>query len=327
MEPAQFFTASRVLIVAGKGGVGKTTVAASLARAAARVGVQALLIEVEGKSTLAAAIGLDELRYEAQAVAPESTGAAELAARALTPEKALSDYLDRRGLTRALRRLQGQKILDLLANSTPGVNDLLVLGKIKQLEQAETPGVIIVDAPAAGHAITFLRSAAGVLDSVGSGPVREQAEEVDAMLSDPRRCQVLLVTLAEETPVNEAVETAYRLEEEVGIKLGPMIVNALRPTVAGFDTTAADAARASHADLDRDLLEALDAVHRFRAGRAALEREQLTRLEELLPLEQVRLPYLSEVGLGPAQIARLATELIEQFATLSTPVDVAGCDT
>jgi anion-transporting ArsA/GET3 family ATPase len=324
MEPAQFFTASRVLIVAGKGGVGKTTVAASLGRAAARLGIRALLVEVEGKSTLAAAMGLDELGYEDRVAPPEPEETVELTARGLTPERALRDYLDRRGLTRALRRLQGQRILDLLANSTPGVNDLLVLGKIKQLERAGDVDVIIVDAPAAGHAVTFLRSAVGVLDSVESGPVRDQAEEVDAMLTDPARCQVLLVTLAEETPVNEAIETAYRLEEDVGIKLGPIIVNALRPEITGLDLTATEAARASGADLDRDLLDALEAARRFRSGRAALERDQLNRLDRLLPLEQLRLPYLSEIGIGPAQIAILSTDLIEQLGELSAPVDVGG---
>ena len=78
----------------------------------------------------------------------------------------------------------------------------------KQLEKARAADVIIVDAPAAGHAVTFLTSAAGLLDAVRVGPIRTQAQDVIELLSDPARSQVLLVTLPEETPVNETAETA-----------------------------------------------------------------------------------------------------------------------
>ncbi len=223
-----------------------------------------------------------------------------------------------------LRRLQGQRVLDVLASSTPGVNDLLVLGKIKQLERDTSTDVIVVDAPAAGHAITFLRSAVGVLDSVDAGPIRTQAVDVDALLTDPARCQVLLVTLAEETPVNEAVETAYRLEDEVGIKLGPIVVNAVRPLVEGLDVPAADAARSSRADLADDLLASVEAARRFHASRVALEQQQIARLATELPLEQVRLPLLKGVGVGPRQVDTLVDVLVDQLGRLSAPVDVGG---
>ena len=319
MEPAQFFTASRVLIVAGKGGVGKTTVAATLARAASRLGSATLLVEVEGKSGLGRALGVPALGYEPQVVPRDGQRDAELEVRAISPERALADYLDQRELTRVLRRLQGQRLLDLLASSTPGVNDLLVLGKVKQIEKTGRPDLIIVDAPAAGHAMTFLRSAVGVLDSVESGPIRDQAEEVDLMLTDPARCQVLLITMAEETPVNETIETAYRLEDEVGVKLGPVVVNAVRRTVAGLDRPAADAAHASGLELDARLLRALDEAGRFHTSRTDLQREQLARLADELPLEQLRLPLLNGIGIGPVEVAHLATELVDQLSRLAAP--------
>ena len=221
MELHRFCSTSRVVIVAGKGGVGKTTVTAALATAAVRTGASVLIIEVEGKSGLATCLGCPPLEYEEQ-VAP--TG---VRARTLTPDQALLEYLEERGLRRVSKRLVRSGALDVVATAVPGMKDILVLGKVKQLERADVADLVIIDAPAAGHAITFLLSARGLLDAVRVGPVRKQAEEVSELLSDPARCQVMLVTLPEETPVNELVDTAFALEDRVGVKLGPIVVNAV----------------------------------------------------------------------------------------------------
>src|SRR5439155_1700853 len=115
--------------------------------------------------------------------------------------------------------------LDVVATAVPGMKDILVLGKVKQLEREGVADLILIDAPAAGHAISFLLSPRGLLDAVRVGAVRRQAEEVIELLSDPSRCRVMLVTLPEETPVNELVDTAFALEDRVGVKLGPVVVN------------------------------------------------------------------------------------------------------
>ena len=83
--------------------------------------------------------------------------------------------------------------------------------------------LIVLDAPAAGHAVTFLTSALGLLDAARGGPLRTQAQDVVEMLRDPARCQVMLVSLPEETPVNELIETAYRFEDQVGVALAPVV--------------------------------------------------------------------------------------------------------
>ncbi|HEV7720989.1 MAG TPA: ArsA-related P-loop ATPase, partial [Iamia sp.] len=225
-----FFTASRVVIVAGKGGVGKTTVAAALALAAARQGLRALIVELEGKSGLASMFGREPLDYEEVVLASDATSGSEgeVRARTLTPDDALIEYLDDAGLGRLSKRLVSSGVVDMVSTAVPGLRDIVVLGKVKQIEQRmasgdETaPDLIVIDAPAAGHAITFLRSARGLVDAVRVGPIRSQATDVQAMLSDAARTQVVLVTLPEETPVNELVETAYSLEDEVGLSLGPV---------------------------------------------------------------------------------------------------------
>ncbi|MDH3753518.1 MAG: AAA family ATPase [Acidimicrobiia bacterium] len=304
MDPMRFFTTARVLIVAGKGGVGKTTVAAALATAAARNGATTLLVEIDGKTQLSDLFGGDELTYDDLAIELPDTPSGRLTAKRITPDKALGDYLEGRGLYRALRRLHGDKVLDTLASATPGVKDLLVLGKIKQLERAGRYDLIVVDAPASGHAITFLRAAEGVLDSVEAGPIREQAIEVGQMLDDPERCQVLLVTLAEETPVTELIDTAYRVEDEVGVKLGPLVVNALParpPEVPTADELGG---------VDSDLGDALRGAVTFRRARAALQAEQLERLDIELPLPRLHLPAIETTPFGPAELDQLTDEMM-----------------
>ena len=228
--------------MAGKGGVGKTTVTATLAVAAARTGQSVLIVEVEGKSGLSTAFNRPALGYEEQDLAPGIRG------RTLTPDAALRDWLEGNGLKRISKRLVQTGALDVIATAVPGMKDILVLGKVKGLEQARAADLIIVDAPAAGHAVTFLTSARGLLDAVAVGPVRRQAAEVVAMLSDPARCQVLLVTMPEETPVNEAVDTAFAIEDRVGVRLGPVVVNGCYPELALTRATAT--AAAAHADAE-----------------------------------------------------------------------------
>ncbi len=225
MDLERFCAASRVVIVAGKGGVGKTTVTAALATAAARTGMSVLIVEVEGKSGLAACFGGAPLTYEEAELRPG------LRARTLTPDDALLEYLDDHGMRRISRRLSRSGALDVVATAVPGMRDILVLGKVKQLERSGTADLIVLDAPAAGHAVSFLMSARGLVDAVKLGPIQKQAAEVVELLSDPARCRVVLVTLPEETPVNELVDTAYAVEDRAGVALGPIVVNGCMPTV------------------------------------------------------------------------------------------------
>jgi anion-transporting ArsA/GET3 family ATPase len=322
VDPARFFAQSRVVIVAGKGGVGKTTVSAALAVAAARSGRSTLIVELEGKSGLPSLFGQPELGYDEAVLRPGGgpDGAADVAARALTPDDALLDYLADHGLNRVSRRLVSSGALDIVATATPGIRDILVLGKVKQLEVSRAHDLIVVDAPAAGHAIAFLRSATGLLDAVSVGPIHTQAADVQAMLTDPARCEVLLVTLPEETPVNEVVQTAYSLEEEVGVSLAPVVVNGIYPALAGVGADPREAAANAGVSLDTGPLagtaDALADAGRFRLARSELQQTQLARLAEALPLPQLHLPYLFSTELGPAELDTLADALIGAVGAL-----------
>ncbi|MEP7111826.1 MAG: ArsA family ATPase [Ilumatobacteraceae bacterium] len=281
VNPLQFLTDARVAIVAGKGGVGKTTVTAVLARAATDQGLRVLVIELDGKPTLASLLGND------------------IPCLTLTPSAALAEYLDTHGLGRVAKRLATSGVIDVVATAAPGIDDIVVLGKIKQLEQSGSYDLIVVDGPAAGHAITFLMAPANLLKLVRGGPIHSQAVEVADLLKDPQRSQVVLVTLPETTPVNEVIETAHSLKNDGGLRLGPVVVNAFDE---GEDLPLESATPGTP----------LYAAAEYRNARRALHRQEAHRLSESLDLEQIRLPLLPAQALDRDSIEELAKRLGEQ---------------
>ncbi len=288
MELAEWCSSSRVIIVAGKGGVGKTTTAAALAVAAARAGRRVLLIELEGKSGLASMFGFETISGEVE-VYPGVT------VLPLAADEALLEYLENHGLGRMSRRLVGTGALDIVATAVPGMKEILVLGKVKALQRARVADVIVVDGPAAGHAVTFLLSPKGLLDAVRVGPVLNQAVEVTEMLADPDRAQGMLVTLP------------------IGLTLGPLVVNGVYPdrpfeglTSPGDIRLAAE--RAGVAVPEAEVEHLARAAH-FVVRRRRLQAEQLERLAERLDLPQVVLPFLFSSDIGRAELEVLADAL------------------
>ena len=311
MDPAKFFSASRVVIVAGKGGVGKTVVAAAVARAASRFGIATTILEIEGRSSVAASFDAPPFGYdEVDLVLPNnSAGQSVVRGRTITPDLALIEYLEDHGLRRIARRMATTGVLEVVATATPGIKDLLVLGKVKQLEQSRQADLLVIDAPAAGHALSFLDAARVLYDTARVGPIHHQAVEVLAMLRDPTRTQVMLVTLAEETPINELIETAYRLEDQLRVALGPVIVNGVLPALADIDREPSDLA--DTAGVPQSQLSTLRAAGEWWATRYARQRKELDRLSEALPLPQIELPHLFCPAIGPAQSIELADALVE----------------
>jgi anion-transporting ArsA/GET3 family ATPase len=314
MDVGAFCAQSRVLVLAGKGGVGKTTMTAAMARMAADVGKSVLIVELEGKSGIAGAFGrAGDLGYE-----EEELGQG-VRARRLTPDDALVEYLEDHGLKRVSKRLASSGLLDVVATAIPGIRDILVLGKVKQLERGEVADLILVDAPATGHAITFLTSARGMVDAARGGPLRTQAQDVVELLSDPARCRVILVTLPEELPVSETIESAYTLEDKAGVQLGPVIVNGLDPEPIGLERSAAETV--ALAGLRPDVvpaahLAALEAAREFRLARHEVSAEQLERLRRELPLPQLLVPAVASEQIGPADTQVLADALAAAVGAL-----------
>lgn len=333
MDVRSFCKQSHVLIVAGKGGVGKTTMVAALARTAADAGLSVLVIELEGRSGVPDAFGHDDLLgyarsvlgaagaadfQEGSAVEDDTTPLAKgtVAARVITPDEALIEYFEDHGLRRFIKRLLSSGIIDVVAGAIPGIKDVLVLGKVKQIERSGIADLILVDAPATGHAMTFLSSASGLVDAARGGPVRTQAAEVVELLTDPERCQVALVTLPEEMPVNEVIEAAYGLEDQVGITLGPVIVNACYPALPALDVPAEVAASEAGVRLDSNETEALDRASAFHRTREALQNQQIERLGHELPIARLQVPFLFTSSVGPAELQVLAAALASGIEAL-----------
>jgi anion-transporting ArsA/GET3 family ATPase len=276
VDPLQFVSTARVAVVAGKGGVGKTTVTAVVARAAIRRGLRVLVVELDGKPTLNDLLPGVEVQH-------------------ISATAALGEYLDAHGLSRVTRRLTSSGIIDIVATASPGIDDIVVLGKIKQLERSGQYDLVVVDGPAAGHAITFLMAAKSLLGTVRGGPIHTQAADVAAMLADPERCQVVLVTLPETTPVNEAMDTAEALQKRLGVHLGPVVVNAVD------DGPRLDADAAPDGS-------ALRAAAEFRNARRTLHATERARLNDRTHLPQLALPLVAGAVLDADAIDRLADE-------------------
>jgi anion-transporting ArsA/GET3 family ATPase len=317
MDVGSFAAQSHVIVVAGKGGVGKTTMSAALARMAADAGLSVLIVELEGKSGITGAFGRrGDLGYEEEQLAPS------VRARRITPDDALVEYLEDHGLKRVSKRLAHSGLIDVVATAIPGIRDVLVLGKVKQLEREGASDLIVVDAPATGHAITFLTSASGLVSAARGGPLRAQAQDVVELLSDPARCRVILVTLPEELPVSETIESAYTLEDRAGVQLGPVIVNACDPEPFGLERPAAEVAAAVGvgAAVSPGHLAALEAAREFRLSRHAVSAEQVERLGRELPLPRLLVPAVDADAIGPAETAVLARALADAVeALISVP--------
>ena len=215
----------RLAIVTGKGGVGKTSVAAALALAAAESGRWTLLVEVEGRQSLCKIFRTAPWDYRERQF---RTG---LWGTAIDPEASLLEYLDRfYGAKTIGKMLSKTSAIEFITTGAPGLRDLLLVGKLYEMEQRRRANgrphydLIIVDAPPTGRIVPFLQAPEAVTEIVRVGPIKNQSRSIVELLRDPRRTTAFLVTLLEEMPVTEATESAQALRE-AGIRLGPVFAN------------------------------------------------------------------------------------------------------
>lgn len=310
MASPEWLTSTRVAVVAGKGGVGSSTVAAAYALAAAREGADVLFVAVDGRPGMGPLLGGRELD-STDRILRRIKGAGQVRGRTIPADQAFGDYLELKGVGGMLRRAASAASLPMIAAATPGLEHLLVLGKIKELERERAADLIVVDAPPAGHAAPFLRSATGLSDVVQSGPVREQSVEVDAMLRDPARCRAMIVTLPEETPVTEALELGEELRSDIGLSLLPAVVNSCWPDRPGLDKTPAMAARSQKVKLSASAKSALASSTDFGRDRLERQRQQIERLAIGIGVPLVALPRLATPRLTLHQLGELADALVD----------------
>jgi anion-transporting ArsA/GET3 family ATPase len=301
-------------VVTGKGGTGKTTVAAALALALARNGRRTLLAEVEGRQGIAQLFDLDPLPYEERRVTGAS-GRGEVRALAVDAEQALLEYLEmfyKLGIAgRALRKMGA---VDFATTIAPGLRDVLLIGKVKEAVTRTVDGrrvydAVVLDAPPTGRIGRFLTVTAETARLAKVGPIKTQSEGVAAILRSPMTA-VHVVTLLEEMPVQETADAIHELTRH-GLPIGMIVVNGTRePLLAGARVVQADLRRGlAAADLptDREMLAGLVTEARAYQTRVAVEsslREDLRGLGRPV----VELPALPD-GVDRAGLDVLADAL------------------
>jgi anion-transporting ArsA/GET3 family ATPase len=294
----------RLVVVTGKGGVGKTTVAAALGLVAARAGKRTIVAEVARRGDVASA-------FDRAGAAPfsETELAPGLFHISIDPQDALEEYLrDQLPSGPVAEVLIRSRVFTMVAAATPGMRELLTVGKLWELAQLDrrTPGadaydLVVVDAPATGHGVAVLSAPRTFAAAAGSGPIARQGTIIDAMLSDPERTAVVAVAKAEELAVTETGQLRETLLESMGLPLERVVANALEPDRFS-----------SHEATLLESYAAHPAVAHALSGhaRARRQRAQLARLRKLTG---GRTPARLPLHPGGPDLERLADELAPQL--------------
>jgi anion-transporting ArsA/GET3 family ATPase len=284
-----FLLDKRLVFVTGKGGVGKTTVSACLARVAAE----------RGKRVIVCEIAQDGQPHDEVEIAEN------IHSISVDPETAMREYLSDQIGGAMSKVMTSSRVFTYLAAAAPGMSELLTIGKawdLAQLDQrrtGDTPyDLVLLDAPATGHALGMLRTPRTFRDVARVGPISRQAGRIDAFLSDPSLTGVVAVAAPEEMPVNETIEFIAALDDEMGIAPDVVVVNGVYPE--RFRDEEVAAIEAIEATGDHPALHAAISEHR----RARHHRNQVRRLRRRGPA--VTLPFLFEKELDDAALDELA---------------------
>ncbi len=298
----------RFIFVTGKGGVGKTTVAAALALALAR----------RGKRVLVAMCGAKERLSAMLACAPIGSHIAEAGrniwAVNIDPEHAFAEYGEMVLKIPALYKLvfQNRYVRSFLP-AVPGLAEWAVLGKAWFHTTEKLPDgrhrydVVILDAPATGHGLDMLRVPKVIIEVVPPGVLRRDAERAWALFQNPMMTSVLVVTLPEELPTTETLELVSSIRNELHVPLGMLVVNGIVPLL--FSERERDELTKAHraeSDFEVHTSPNVLAVAARRAARERLQTESLERLQAAGELPRVLLPYLLEDAATPSAIQALS---------------------
>jgi Anion-transporting ATPase len=298
----------RLIYVTGKGGVGKTTVAAAMGLAGARSGRRTMVCEVSEQERITGIFGHPPAGFA------ETEVEEGLSAFSINPEDAKEEWLrDQLHSGRLAGLLNHSRIFQYLSAAAPGLDELVTLGKIWELAQMQRRDkrnrpydTTVVDAPATGHGLAMLRSPRTYADIAKVGPIGNHAKQIGDFVTNPSNTAVVAVALAEEMPVNETIDLQERLRDELGLELGAVLVNALLGE--RFDSADAEALQRAEGDggpATRAAVDAALAAH----DRAKRQRSQVARLRRGVDAPVLTLPFILSPEMDRDGLDALAAEI------------------
>lgn len=296
----------RLILVLGKGGVGRSTVAAAIASASAQRGKRTLLFEANATDRLGPYFGKPPLGAQVAELAPNLWGVNT------SPQEALHEYgLMILKFERIYQMIFENRVTKAFLRAVPGLDDYSILGKAWFHTTEEKRGkpvwdTLVFDMPASGHSMSMLRIPWVITETVPEGPLTRDARTVQALLRDPARTASVIVTLAEEMPAVEAAELAVQIKA-LGIPPARVIVNQVAPDhfPAGSPQAKVADALAGATDLP-PALAAVAAQADMARGRRALAERYLAEIARTIDAPRRELPFLPRTTLGPAEIDELS---------------------
>lgn len=302
-------TDPRFVIVAGKGGVGKSTVSAALGLLSARSGVRTLIVEFSAHQKVPALFDKESAAYEIQELEPN------LYSLAIQPEPALHEY--------ALRKVRFERVYQTIFENdavkrllamVPGMNELLLLGKAFDLEREHKHGEpawgrIIVDSPATGHGVSLFRLPSAILGVIERGPMADELRKMRDLLMDPSRTAIHLVTLPEEMPVRETFELIEQIDTLLQIPKGWLFINGVWPEVLDSgDRELVKLLRSAARGVDPVVDAGLDRAEQM-AERRRFQDAYLVELAQKIAMPRVEVPYLFVPEFGRDAIHTVANHI------------------
>lgn len=288
----------KLIIFSGKGGVGKSTLSSAFGLCAAQKGKRVLLVEIDPRATIPRLFEKDDVP-----VYQEVRLHNELSYLNIDPLLALQEYIVLKlGFRRLYERLFGSRVYQVFVQASPGLKEIVTLGKIWDLEQKGRYDLIILDAPSTGHAIPFLSVPGIIISALRIGPIVQEALKIRDFLSDPVKTVLNIVTVPEEMAVNEALEMWKAFRPGKDITPGSLFVNEVIPRMISPNESAAlkkIPAAAPYASLIPGVT--------FLASREEIQEVQLSRLGNVIPGDVTyRVPLLFSPSFGAAEINDIA---------------------